>query len=333
MDTRSTENALKLEIPGEKIFVWNDDASILRINSDKPLNPWTSYQWSISDKALSREGAPLAKEMKGRFISDLDREFIKVTKLLPLIPPNEEGGSSIDNPLWGSWIPASSDMSQGLGSGHGIGVVFNKAPEADSLRRAFSFVPSLQGRVEILSPVSAVFIPGKDPEPETVYCMRISGTLKDNDGSKMGEDYTAIFSTDIPYLFINSIAVPGGEEIFMPESNSVISVPVGVSRRIGLFIHFSLMFDSDNKALLEENAFKITLRPFFPGDIPPVSLRTARWICSDQLFMEWEGPTEGEPGKAHYYRLTIPGTAGGIKTGKGSYLKENLNFYLEAVHE
>jgi len=233
-------------------------------------------------------------------------------------------------------------MEQGPGFGHGIGVEFNKPPEIESLRRAFSFVPSLPGTVELLSPVSAVFIPTRDLEPETVYSMRISGTLRDREGLKMGDDYTAVFETDIPFLRILSFnvarldGVPNGEINAAPQSGSLFPVSVNTGGIIQFVIHFSLMFDPVNQPVREECAFRISLRPHFPATLPSVSLRTARWISSDKLLMEWEGlqpsvlPGIGNPGEAHYYRLLIPGGSGGVHNGCGSYLKEDFVLFLEA---
>jgi hypothetical protein len=276
MDSRSTEDALRLDIPGEKIFEWLDDCKTLRISSDKPLNPWVVYRWSISEKALSVDGAPLSKEVSGRFITDLDREFIRVVRVIPLMPPDSSASfSSPGSEVWGSWVPAGLSMEQGPGAGHGIGVEFNKPPEIDSLRRAFSFTPYLSGTVEILSPSSAVFIPSRAPEPETVYSLRISGTLRDREGLKMGEDYTISFKADIPFLKV--LAFSTGPEIkgatkTYPESLSHFSVPVNTGKIVQIYIHFSLSFDS---ATREECAFKISLRPFFPATLPPIRLRTA----------------------------------------------------------
>lgn len=336
MDIRSTADALKLDIPGEKIFQWQDDDKILRVSSDKALNPWTLYRWSISEKALSRNGAPLAKEFSGRFVTDLDRDFIRVKRLVPLMQwetpalPGLSAGFSTGGALWGSWVPAALSLEQGPGSGQGIGVEFNKPPDSDSLRRAFSFTPSLPGRVEMLSPVSAVFIPSGDPEPETVYSLTISGALRDTDGLKMGEDYTVSFKADIPFLKVLSFSSGESEAEFIPETGGLFSVPVNTGKIIHFVIYFSLPFDSVNHAVREDCAFRISLRPFFPGTLPPVSLRTARWISSDRLLLEWEGPEGGSPGEPHYYRLFIPGGSGGVHNGLGSYLKDDFILYLEA---
>jgi len=336
MDSRSAEDALKLDVPGEKIFEWLDDYKTLQISSDKALNPWIVYRWSISEKALSREGAPLAKEFSGRFVTDLNREFLKVVRVIPLIPPEPFPALSPSaSELWGSWVPAGLSFVQGPGFRNGLGVEFNKPPEIDSLRRAFSFIPSLSGMVEMLSPVSAVFIPSKDFEPETVYSMRISGALRDREGLKMGEDYTATFKADIPYLKVLSLSC--GEKVnAAPEPGDLYPVSVNTGGIIQFIIHFSLSFDPLNTAVREECAFRISLRPHFPAILPPVSLRTARWISSDRLLMEWEGlepafePGMGRPGESHYYKLLIPGGSGGVHEGHGSYLKEDLVLYLEA---
>jgi hypothetical protein len=329
MDSRSTEDALKLDIPGKKTIEWPGDGSTLRLISDKPLNPWSVYRWSISEKALSAEGAPLAKEFSGCFISDLDKEFLTVVRIIPLIPP-EPGFSSgsANHPVWGAWIPAGVNLEQGPGPKQGIGVEFNKPVESDSLRRAFSFVPTLSGRVEILSPVSAVFIPARDPAPETVYTLRITGALKDTEGLKMGEDYTINFRADIPFLDVDSATFDKGEEKL--KSGDLHQVKVTTDGILRYTIHFSLPFDTQNQTARQDCVFRTSLRPFFPETLSSVSLSSASWISSDRLRMEWKGAEGGKPGERHYYRLIVSGGSNGVHNGLGSYLKEDFILYLEA---
>jgi len=99
---------------------------------------------------------------------------------------------------------------------------------------------------------------------------------------------------------------------------------------IQFIIHFSLPFDLGNFSPREECVFRISVRPFFPLTLAPVSLRTARWLSSDRLLMEWEGFGEGSPDESHYYRLLIPGGSSGVHNGMGSYLSEDFILYLEA---
>jgi len=224
---------------------------------------------------------------------------------------------------------AAPDLDQGLGSGQGIGVEFSKKPDLESLRRAFSFVPSLPGRVEMLSDFTAVYIPSRDPEPEAVYSMRITGALKDTEGLKMGDDFLLPFTADIPYLNIVSFESSLDDEIhFSPLSGSVIPITVNTGGIIQCYIRFSLPFETSVQI---ESAMKISLRPFFPGSLPPVSLRTARWINKDILCLEWEGPEPGYGEVSHYYRLVIPGGNSGVQNGRGSFLKNEFFLILEAV--
>ena len=116
-----------------------------------------------------------------------------------------------------------------------------------------------------------------------------------------------------------------------PGSGNSFSIPVNTGGIIQFIIGFSLSFDAA-PIVREECVFRISLRPLFPVTLPPVSLRTARWISSDKLLMEWEGPEPGLPaaGEPHFYRLFIPGGPGGVFNGLGSYLKEDFILYLEA---
>jgi hypothetical protein len=115
-----------------------------------------------------------------------------------------------------------------------------------------------------------------------------------------------------------------------PQPGSYVPAPVFTGGIIRIFIHFSQSFDSEVTQVLEECVFKISLRPFFPNTLPPVSLRSARWLSKDRLLLEWEGPEAGNSVEPHFYRLLIPGGTGGIHNGRGSYLKEDLFLYLEA---
>jgi hypothetical protein len=75
---------------------------------------------------------------------------------------------------------------------------------------------------------------------------------------------------------------------------------------------------------------KITLSPFFPKTLHPSALRYIHWISDDRLFLQWEGLKSGDE-VSHYYKLTIPGGKGGITSGAGIFMKEDLVLYLEAI--
>jgi len=145
----------------------------------------------------------------------------------------------------------------------------------------------------------------------------------------MGEDFTVSFKADIPYLRVLSFSSDGIIRDY-PESGSCFSVLVNTGGIIQCIIDFSPSFFSATPVIREDCVFRISLRPFFPATLPPVSLRTARWISSGKLLMEWEGPEPGLSSVSHYYKLLIPGGSGGVHNGQGSYLKEDFVLYLEA---
>jgi hypothetical protein len=176
----------------------------------------------------------------------------------------------------------------------------------------------------------AVFIPDRDPSPGIVYTMTISGDVLDSTGLKMGDDHTFFFKADIPFLTIYSLKIDYEEEIKSPArggvSPALIDVPSGGVLRF--IVNFSLPFTPEAQS---SETFRISLEPFFPGNLQPASLRFAYWLSPDQLRMDWEGleaETEKEP---QYYRLTIPGGRNGINTGNGSYPEENFDFYIQTI--
>ena len=296
----------------------------MRLITGQALNPWTVYRWTLDEKALSREGAPLVKSAEGQFTTDLDGLFPEVVKVLPLMP-----GSSVQTTLWKNWFPLADSLELGLGKEQGIGIQFNKPMGGESLRRSLSFSPSLPGRVEELSPRSIVFIPERDPEPGTVYNLTVSADVRDSGGLKMRRPYTQSFRADMPFLRVLSLSYFGKEPKEEMDPPNGASFPAPVEAEGGvlyLALYFSQSFET--QAGLDA-AYRINLEPFFPGTLLPVSLRHVYWLSSDRIFMKWEGLSPGTNDEPHYYWLNIPGGRNGINTGEGGFLEENTAFYLE----
>jgi hypothetical protein len=327
MDRRSTEAAFTFDGSGPWYAEWLDDDRVLRIRCEKPLSPWTVYRWSFSEGALSIEGAPLAAGVSGSFVTDDDRLRPEPLKIIPLLKGEEEKPD-----IWKSWIPAGSDLENGLGPEQGIGIEFNKPMDGESLRRSLSFSPSLPGRTEDLSPVSAVFIPDRNPDLGVSYTMTISGDVLDSRGLKMGDDHVLFFKADIPFLTIASLNIEKEEEIDEIESPaSGGSSPAFTDIPGGGVLRFTVVFSSSfTSGAQGSETFRISLEPFFPASLSPVSLRFVRWLSPYRVRMEWEGLEAGTEEEPHYYRLSLPGGRNGISNGRGSYPEENFYYYFEA---
>jgi hypothetical protein len=317
MERLSTEKAFTLDGSGDRKFEWSNDDKVFRVALEKNLSPWMDYNWSLKGSAKSRDGVPLAKTVSARFSTDKDRLMPRVARVFPVIFSN------------GRWIPTGGGIEADLGPGQGIVIEFNKPMAANALL-TLRFEPSLAGRSEQLSENAFVYIPSRDPEPETEYAMIIPADAKDDSGLKLGEDFRINFIADIPYLWIVSFVADGVPAI-VPERGNVPggpaqAVPVDVEGVLRFTIRFSLPFSLEAK---QNAVFKISLSPFFPGILPPAALRFVTWLSDDRLRMEWEGLRPGNAGEPHYFKLLLPGGKGGIDTGDGMYLKEDQYLVLD----
>jgi hypothetical protein len=318
MDKHSVESALTLEGIGNKTFEWLDNEKTLKVIPDKSLSPWIMYRWNLKDSAKSIDGVSLPKTYSGYFTTDLDQIFPQVMSVYPALFSD------------GCWYPTGINLETGLRSGHGIAVSFNK-PMGENVLRSLRFEPSLTGKAEMLSEKSIVYIFTKDPEPETIFTLIVSGDTKDSEGIKIGSDYRINFYVDIPYLNILSVTA-NDDQFIVIENFPVINnlLPVYVDQGTGLItlsIHFSFMFGLEEK---QNTPQRIMLSPFFPRTLPPSAMCYVNWISNDRLFLQWEGLKPGDE-VSHYYKLTIPGGKGGINSDTGIFLKEDFILYLEAI--
>jgi len=159
--------------------------------------------------------------------------------------------------------------------------------------------------------------------------LTVSSDAKDSEGLKLGSDYKVYFKPDIPFLNVIYFHAERSQamENLSTENFQKIQIDYGTGEFF-FFIRFSLPFSAQEK---QNTLPKITLSPFFPRSLPSVALQYASWIDNDILCMCWVGLSEGNEEIPHYYKLTIPGGRGGIRSGMGIYMKEDITIYLEAV--
>jgi hypothetical protein len=192
------------------------------------------------------------------------------------------------------------------------------------------FEPALSGRMEFLSEKSIVYIFTRNPEPEKIYTLIVSGDTTDTSGLKIGDDYKINFTPDTPYISILSFSAEDiSLDIGKNTSSYCLTVPLkSATGEILIKIRFYPLFYNNEEK--QNIALKISLNAFFPKTSVPIALKDAGWISYDILQMKWEGLSTSieEP---HFYKLTIPGGKGGITMLDGTYMKEDFIVYLEAV--
>ncbi|MDR0444019.1 MAG: Ig-like domain-containing protein [Treponema sp.] len=316
MEKISVETGLTVDGFGNKSFEWLADDKTLKLIPDKALSPWTAYRWNLKESAKSRDGVPLPKVFSGQFTTDKDQILPKVNKVFPVLFSD------------GQWFPTGANIETGLGPGQGIAVEFHKAM-GENVLRSLRFEPSLSGRTEILTEKSIVYIFTKDPEPEIMYTLFVSGDTKDSEGLKIGSDYRINFIPDIPHLNILSLRFDNGTIVENFSAANPVIIPIDpATGELSFSIYFSQPFGDEEK---KNSALLVLLAAFFPRTLPPVALQSVHWISNDRLFMTWGGLTAENNDEAHFYKLTIPGGKNGISSGAGIYMKEDATLFLRVI--
>ena len=186
----------------------------------------------------------------------------------------------------------------------------------------------------MLAANSVVFIPSRDPEPETAYTLFVAADAKDAEGLKTGAEFRISFIPDIPYIRVLSFRADGGAVL---DTSGSAGGSLGDIHKVQVDsaageCSFTLWFSQDFSDGEKQNtALKISLSPFFPRTLDPVAPRSAAWMTDNRLRMTWEGLRPGTQSESHYYKLLIPGGKGGINSGGGTYFSEDQYLYLEAV--
>jgi len=316
MNRISVESALTFDGIGNKTFEWSDNDRKLKVNPESKLSALAFYSWYLQDSAKSADGSPLVKSYSSYFTTDIDRSMPMVENVYPVLNTG------------GQWFPTGANIENGLMSGQGIAVAFNK-PMGENALKSLRIEPSLTGRVEFLSEKSIVYIFSRNLEPEKTYTLTVSGETTDKGGIKIGEDFKINFTPDIPYLNVLSFYTDDNPLVIYENSLcNTLCVPVDpATGEIIINIRFSLPFNNEEK---QNIALKINLNAFFPRTIKAVALQKVHWFTDDLLQMKWEGLEAGNE-EPHFYKLTIPGGKGGIALENGIYMKEDFIVYLEAV--
>lgn len=318
MNRRSVEDAFSWDCPGEKGFGWFDDDTRLEVKTKDVLAAWSSYRWSVGEKALSAKGVPLLGGFSSQFVTDRDRVMPKIVRVFPMVQSGFQ------------WIDGGGSITSDLGFGQAIGIEFNKAMDRDTVLRSVSFNPSVSGRTELLTDTLIVFIPESGFSPETLYTLQISADTKDKTGLTLGQEYQKYFTPDIPFLDLISISIDGhppitGDELKNGNHHAIKLTAPDVLR---LSVRFSLLLTPES---IMDISSRINMDVYFPLLLSPVNLRAVESLSADSVTFVWEGAESGDADVRHFYRFSIPGGKGGTTNGSGAYFKEDRFLYFEVI--
>lgn len=320
MDPQSVQDALSLEPASELDFVWSEGGKVLTASPQSALSPSMAYRWTLGTDAGAVDGAPLARKISGAFITDGDRVPPTVLSARPAV----RSGAT-----WAETGGALEDLE----SGQAVRIEFSEPMNADTVRTAVRFEPTLSGFTDVISPTTIVFIPDKPPTSGVPYTFIVSADAADVAGLRLGADHREVFVPPVSPLSVGFIRTGGGQTASppyaseTPPSGSGLEVAlVAPDNTLTLTIHFSDQFDVTVRAAAVD---LVTLTGFFPASTFDPDLRSVSWTSPYEVSLTWEGLTKSFPTAPCLYLLTLEGGSGGIVNDAGHFLAENVQLILE----
>lgn len=287
-----------------------------------PLEKWpvnTFFEWSF-ENVTSYDDYYINKDNKGSFKSfqDLDIPYIESTDVV-----------SIYNETY-TWL--NRDLSE-IVNDQGIGLVFSRPMDYNSLQNALTFSPSLKGslvKVDGSEDTKFIFIPSSYYKIDTLYKMQISTNAKDKVGHALKSEVSKLFKSANQFITIKKIDAehydPESQDIEIydgTDSNIINSVTIPDDGNIVIVIEFSTPIEPEFKNTAD--ATKVNISLDFPNTANNPKLTNIHWNESDnKMLLTVEDLSKGSSDKPIYYKISITGGEDGIRNESGEYMKEQL---------
>jgi hypothetical protein len=287
-----------------------------------PKSPWqadTLYTWTIKGME-SADGYLMKREYSGVFSGPGNYAVPYPVELCPV-------DRSLGPPyLWKRGIVLDGNLE----NLEGIGFIFSKPMDRESLRSGISFYPSIKGHFEEAGEGEIIFFPEEEYRIETEYRITISQTVKDSLGLALFKDEQYYFSAFRRYLEVERVNLdtngeslpPGGvpwEHKLNPSTPGCLKVKIAFSSSIA-------------PAGRRDAAESVSLSVLFPASAGYPAPTSARWEDEGAvLALAFENLTPSENGIDNYYQLKIASGKQGPRNGAGEYLEEDL-WYVFRVY-
>lgn len=318
------------DVPG--YFVWSEGRpgiinSTLTYVLTGSMEYGKLYTIKVSSSAEDSSGNTLGKDYAVNFITGND-----------FTPPDVQN-------IYDWLIPASPWDTESpvynISKGVSIGVTFSKAMDRQSVEKAFSVTPTVQGIFEWSSDSIVRFIPSKPLNPETKYQLSIETTARDRNLLKLASRYCVEIVTDNPdSLYVKRGTVNGsnhdGDFAVLTDTWPMI-IEMGSGTPVNHNYYLLIEFISDDEPLIpaEMDRYSIFDNVVIEtykgtsGDVLPASayIGSIEWVGSSAAKIKISGMTNKNadpPQIPALYRLKIAGGESGIKDTSGNFMKEDL---------
>lgn len=284
------------------------------------------YTFKLSSTAEDVAGNSLGLDYRVNFITGED-----------FIPPSVQ--SIYDNAAPGiSWD--SMELNSGVSKNVIIGVTFSKPMDRQSVEKAFSITPQVQGNFEWNGGNSISYRPVNGLSPEARYQVSIDTVAKDINGLKLSGKYTVeIFTNADDSLLIRTGKVLGSNHdgdftVLAAAWPYLINMGSGNPVNKNYYIEIEFLSDaagtipaSMNRYSIYDNLIVETFKSTSGSGEMPDSARIGDvvWITENIVKIRIDGMTNKSSGQMPaLYRLTVAGGENGIKDRNGNYMKKDF---------
>jgi hypothetical protein len=332
MNRESVETNFSItpDVPG--YFVWSEsipglpDSRLVFTLLDN-MEFGKLYSFTVSGSAADIAGNTFGSDYKVNFITGDD-----------FTPPVVESMYDFTNP--GAPL-STSTLNDGISRRVTVGITFSEAMDRQSVEKAFSTTPSIQGIFEWSSDRFVRFRPSSELEPETRYQISVETSAEDLNGLKLSSRYSIELLTDNPdslYVKCGTISGSNHDGDFAPLTGSwpmIIDMGSGLPVNKSYYILIEFLANTSGQIPAQMNEYSIFDNIIIDsfkststgtGLLPdPARIGEIEWSSSNTVKIKIDGMTNKSSGQAPFlYRLKIAGGESGIKDISGNYLKNDL---------
>ncbi len=286
-----------------------DSDSTRKIFTVHPKKTWaasTFYSWKI-ESLKSLDNHELQDVLSGNFETRSDYDYPVLTKICPV-------SDSSDSSIWFE----DKSLDGNLSGKMPLGFIFSKPMKFESVKNAVSITPSIDGYFLQSGEDGKrfLFVPEKYWKK---YVVKVSTEAEDDNDLSLFSDFVDSFTSCDEYLELESVKFDTSEitdwrtsTVIHPVSDDSISIMLCFSRPIA-----------------EENLYSvansISLSLLFPMTSKSPVRTEILWNSSrDTVTLTYKNLSVKSAEQTTYYTLKIVGGEGGINTGDGIYLKEDI---------
>ena len=334
MNRQKTQAAFSISPEAAGYFVWSESTpaladSRLEYRLTEKMDFGRVYRLRVNGNAEDSAGNRTGYEYCVNFLTGDDT----VPPEIDVIEYND-GVPGTDNVIY------PGTVRHGVSKRGPITIRFSESMNRQSVEKAVSIRPSVQGTFDWHSDSRVDFIPLESFEPETLYRLSIDSSCRDINGLHIRSAYAVEFYTDAPdslFVRIGRISGSYNNTIYTDLGGSwPACIEMGPADNSSYYIRIEFMSSNDPElsAFMEKYSVfdNIIIETFKSADAntndlhSPAVISDISWLAGSDntVLIQIGGMTNRAVSPSALYRLTLTGGKSGVVDRHGNYMKEDF---------